>query len=233
MEKRGRPDGVKRRTRAKSKSVRGEVKGTNQLPALRVCPSWRTAGFWGSDANLTLLETCVPTGQTAWRVPYPLFYLRETHHFISLSPHLVSFSLFFPSFCSYFSTQMHICKCIQTILIIKSSVKTPHITDSQSFVKISRQTQKKWMCSRWRLTLPGSWVSVLKSNKQSDNEKYLFYSTILTAPDKSRGRPGRSYCDNGCCQGDKHGCYNYLFCFLMAFSLIIVKRTNNNTVGIS
>lgn len=78
---------------------------------------------------------------------------------------------FFPSFCSYFSTQMHICKCIQTILIIKSSVKTPHITDSQSFVKISRQTQKKWMCSRWRLTLPGSWVSVLKSNKQSDNDR--------------------------------------------------------------
>lgn len=155
MEKRGRPDGVKRRTRAKSKSARGEVKGTNQLPALRVCPSWRTAGFWGSDANLTLLETCVPTGQTAWRVAYPLFYLRETHHFtftlglfifpnIDPPPSGQFFLSFFPSFCSYFYTQTHICKCIQTILIIKSSVKTPPTLQTLSHLSIfpGRHTKK-------------------------------------------------------------------------------------------
>lgn len=45
LNKKGRLDGVKRRARAKIKSARGEVKGTNQLPVLWLCPSWRTAGF--------------------------------------------------------------------------------------------------------------------------------------------------------------------------------------------
>lgn len=34
LNKKGRLDGVKRRARAKIKSARGEVKGTNQLPVL-------------------------------------------------------------------------------------------------------------------------------------------------------------------------------------------------------
>lgn len=146
--KRERLDEVKRRTRAKIKSARGEVKGTNQLLALQVCSNWRTAAFWGSDANLTLLKTCVPTGQTAWRDAYHLFYLGETHHFTftlrlfifpNLAPPLVArgfFWSFFPSFCSYFPTKMCGCKCIQTLPIIRNSVKTPHITDSQSICQI-------------------------------------------------------------------------------------------------
>lgn len=127
--KRERPDGVKRRTRAKIKSAWGEVKGTNQLLPLRICSNWRTAAIWGSDANLPLLKTCVPTGQTAWRDAYHLFYLGETHHFTFTlclfsffpniaPPHLLSF---FPSFWSYFSTQMHRCKCIQTLPVIRSN----------------------------------------------------------------------------------------------------------------
>lgn len=146
LNEKGRLGRVKKRAKAKIKSAQGE--GRVQINYRFVSLSKLEDGcFLGSDANLMLVETCVPTGQTA--LAYSLCSLlsgRHKIHFLWVSFFLISrllsglfavlFLLLF-SFSVSFSPPLLLCRSICPLFLpslLPTHIYVYNLTCSPTFL---------------------------------------------------------------------------------------------------